>query len=342
MKLLTRYVIREHAGPLVFALSALTSLLMLQYVARQLANLAGKGLPWSAIGKFFVLSLPFTIAMTLPMAVLVATLYAFGRMAAEHEITAFKASGVRVRSLMAPVLVCALLLSLFMVWFNDQLLPRTNHALRILNNDIAKTKPTLALKEQVMNPITDQFFMRVARVDARTNRMYDVTIYDLRKGPERQTIYADSGVFLLDAKGEDLQLQLMDGHAQEFVRADPRRLQRSFFRTQTVQLRGIIRQFEATAEDNYRGDREQTVCQMHRTYMENAREFTRLRNAYIDQASRAASKGSKTLTVSRDRPPKEVLSTFYCETLLGGFSTMLLPKKAKAQSAQPPVQQPPV
>ncbi len=109
MKLLTRYVIREHAGPLVFALSALTSLLMLQYVARQLANLAGKGLPWAAIGKFFVLSLPFTVAMTLPMAVLVATLYAFGRMAAEHEITAFKASGVRVRSLMAPVLVCAFL-----------------------------------------------------------------------------------------------------------------------------------------------------------------------------------------------------------------------------------------
>ena len=88
MKLVTRYVVREHVGPLLFALSALTSLLMLQYVARQLANLAGKGLPWKAIAQFFVLSLPFTIAMTLPMAVLVATLHAFGRMAAEHEITA--------------------------------------------------------------------------------------------------------------------------------------------------------------------------------------------------------------------------------------------------------------
>lgn len=342
MKLLTRYVIREHAGPLVFALSALTSLLMLQYVARQLANLAGKGLPWAAIGKFFVLSLPFTIAMTLPMAVLVATLYAFGRMAAEHEITAFKASGVRVRSLMAPVLVCACLLSLVMVWFNDQLLPRTNHALRILNSDIARTKPTLALKEQVMNPITDQFFMRVARVDARTNRLYDVTIYDLRKGPERQTIYADSGVFLLDASGEDLQLQLMDGHAQEFLRGDARRLQRTYFRTQTVQLRGIVQQFEATAEDNYRGDREQTVCQMHRAYMENAREFKRLRNEYMDQAGRLAGKG-KLITVSRDRPGKEVLSSFYCETLGSRLAQLFLPKKARAQAVQPPAgQQPPV
>lgn len=341
MKLLTRYVIREHAGPLVFALSALTSLLMLQYVARQLANLAGKGLPWAAIGKFFVLSLPFTVAMTLPMAVLVATLYAFGRMAAEHEITAFKASGVRVRSLMAPVLACAFLLSLFMVWFNDQLLPRTNHELRILNSDIARTKPTLALKEQVMNPITDQFFMRVARVDARTNRMYDVTIYDLRKGPERQTIYADSGVFLLDARGEDLQLQLMDGHAQEFLRGDAKRLQRTYFRTQTVQLRGIVQQFEATAEDNYRGDREQTVCQMHRTYMENAREFKRLRDEYMDQAGRLAGKG-KLITVSRDRPGKELLSTFYCETLGSRLAQLFLPKKARAQAVQPPAgQQPP-
>jgi len=341
VKLLTRYVIREHAGPLVFALSALTSLLMLQYVARQLANLAGKGLPWAAIGKFFVLSLPFTVAMTLPMAVLVATLYAFGRMAAEHEITAFKASGVRVRSLMAPVLVCAFLLSLFMVWFNDQLLPRTNHELRILNSDIARTKPTLALKEQVMNPITDQFFMRVARVDARTNRMYDVTIYDLRKGPERQTIYADSGVFLLDARGEDLQLQLMDGHAQEFLRGDAKRLQRTYFRTQTVQLRGIVQQFEATAEDNYRGDREQTVCQMHRTYMENAREFKRLRDEYMDQAGRLAGKG-KLITVSRDRPGKELLSTFYCETMGSRLAQLFLPKKARAQAVQPPAgQQPP-
>jgi lipopolysaccharide export system permease protein len=256
-------------------------------------------------------------------------------MAAEHEITAFKASGVRERSLMAPVVLCALLLSLFKVWFNDQLLPRTNHALRILNNDIAKTKPTLALKDQVMNPITEQFFLRVARTDANTNRMYDVIIYDLRKGAERQTIYADSGLFLLDAAGENLQLQLFDGHAQEFVRGDARKLQRSFFRTQTVQLRGIVKQFEATKEDGYRGDREQTVCQMHQTYIENAKEFTRLRGDYMDNAGRLAGKG-KLITVTRDRPKKEILATFYCERLLGGLSSLLLPKKAKAQSVQPP------
>ena len=80
MKIITRYVLREHLGPLVFALTALTSLLMLQFVARQLGNLVGKGLPWRVIGEFFVLSLPFTVAMTLPMAVLVADLNKDGKL----------------------------------------------------------------------------------------------------------------------------------------------------------------------------------------------------------------------------------------------------------------------
>ncbi len=343
VKLVTRYVVREHVGPLLFALSALTSLLMLQYVARQLANLAGKGLPWSAIGKFFVLSLPFTIAMTMPMAVLVATLFTFGRMAAEHEITAFKASGVRVRTLMTPVLLCAFLLSIAMVAFNDQVLPRANHELRILQNDIAKTKPTLALRDQSMNAITDQFFMRVARSDASTNKLYDVVIYDLTRGLERKTIYADSGLIALSPNGEDLLIRLFDGYSQEFVRGDPKRLQRSFFVDQTVKQSGITRGFETTTSDDFRSDREMTVCQMHRRYATDAVEFRRVRQEYIMYASRLVAPGTKTLTAPGDRPAQEGLARFYCVTL----PSLFMPKSAAAQPpvvtpAQPPVVTPPV
>jgi lipopolysaccharide export system permease protein len=340
VKLLTRYVIRERVGPLIFSLSAMTSLLMLQYVARQLANLAGKGLPWGAIGRFFVLSLPFTVAMTMPMAVLMATLYAFGRMAAEHEITALKASGVRVRSLMMPVLWCALLLSMFMVWFNDQVLPASNHKLRILQGDIGRTKPTLALKDQVLNPLSDQFFMRVARTDAATNRMWDVNIYDLRKGNERKTIYADSGVFSVASNGQDLQMQLYNGYVQEFTRGDMRRLQRTYFTTQTVKVGGITQGFQTTKTDGFKGDREMSVCEMHVRYRGDAAEFHRIRREYVDYAFRLAKKGQK-VTAPRDRPEADPLATFYCEQFLGRAEKLLLPAKAGAQPpAQPPTQSP--
>jgi lipopolysaccharide export system permease protein len=333
VKLLTRYIIREHVGPLVFALSALTSLLMLQYVARQLANLAGKGLPWAAIGEFFVLSLPFTIAMTMPMAVLVATLYAFGRMAAEHEITAFKASGVRVRTLMAPVLACAFALSIGMIWFNDQVLPAANHRLRILQQDIARTKPTVALREQAMNMITEMFFMRVARVNAETNRIYDVVMYDLSKGIERKTIYADSGVISLDPNGRDMVIKLYDGFAQEFVRGESHRLQRSFFQTQTVRQKGIAQGFEnSSGSDAFKGDREMTVCEMHRRYRSDAVDVERVRQEYISNTDRLRKVNGQRIAPPRARPRAEPLATLYCEQFLGRLAGIFLPKKAEAQS----------
>ena len=66
MKILHKYILKEHVGPLVFSLSALTSLLLLNYIARQFGQLVGKGLPWSVILEFLALSIPFTVAMTLP------------------------------------------------------------------------------------------------------------------------------------------------------------------------------------------------------------------------------------------------------------------------------------
>src|SRR5687767_12799556 len=138
VKIINRYVLKEHLGPLLFALTALTSLLLLNYIAKRFGQLVGKGLPWGVIGEFFLLSIPFTVAMTIPMAVLVATLYAFSRLAAENEITALKASGVGMTRLMIPVLFGAAFLALLMIGFNDQVLPRANHRLRVLQTHIGR------------------------------------------------------------------------------------------------------------------------------------------------------------------------------------------------------------
>src|SRR5207248_2878702 len=111
-------------------------------------DLVGKGLSWSVILQFFALSLPYTIAMTAPMAVLVAVLYAFSRLAGENEVTAFKAGGVSARALLRPVLIASIFVALVMLAFLDQVLPTSNHQLSVLQMSIMRTKPTFALKEQ--------------------------------------------------------------------------------------------------------------------------------------------------------------------------------------------------
>ena len=264
MKILHKYVLKEHFGPLVFALSALTSLLLLNYIARQFGNLVGKGLPWSVILEFLALSVPFTVAMTLPMAVLVSTLYAFSRLASENEVTAMKASGVGLAKLLIPVMMGGAILALLMIVFNDQILPRANHRLATLQGDIASKKPTFALKEQVINEVSKgRLAIRAARIDRASNRMFDVTLYDIQDQTARRTIYADSGDLHLTPDSANLQLDLYDGEMVETTQREPGRLQRLFFASNRVIVEGVGNTLQRSEEgDKYKSDRERTICDM--------------------------------------------------------------------------------
>jgi len=261
VKILSRYVLREHLGPLAFALTALTSLLLLNFIAKRFGDLVGKGLPASVIAEFFLLALPFTVAMTLPMAVLVAVLYAFSRLASESEITALKASGVGMGRIMLPVLGGATVLAIGMVYFNDVVLPEANHRLRILTTDIGRTKPTFALREQVINEVVPgRLFLRARRIDKANSRLHEVVIYDFGDGSKRRTIVADSGD--LELRGDDLSLMLFHGTMTEIPAATPTQLTRLAYTTDRITMRGVANSFSRDSADTYKSEREMGVCEM--------------------------------------------------------------------------------
>ena len=272
MRLLSRYLLRECVGPFVFALGALTGLMLLNQIARDFSDLVGKGLSWGVIGEVFALSIPFIVAMTLPMAVLVAVLYAFSRLGADNEVTALKASGINLVRLVLPVLAAGAGLAAVNFAFNDQVLPRTNHKLRTLTVDIARKKPTFELKEQMVNAvIPGQFYLRAGRIDQATDRLREVVIYDLANSERRRTIYADSGFMRFAIAGErtDLHLTLFDGFVHDYDRAQPGLFRRIFFHTDYVRLRGVTNQFQRTGEDTYKGDREMSICEMDASVRES-------------------------------------------------------------------------
>ena len=287
MKILSRYVLREHLGPLAFALTALTSLLLLNFIAKRFGDLVGKGLPSSVIAEFFLLAIPFTVAMTLPMAVLVAVLYAFSRLASESEVTALKASGVSMARIMAPVLAGATVLAIGMVLFNDFVLPAANHRLRILQTDIGRTKPTFALREQVINEIaTGRLFLRARRIDKASNRLHEVVIYDFGDGSKRRTIVADSGDLTLVGDG-DLKLLLYHGTMTEIPNATPTQLTRLRFATNTITQRGVANSFSRDSADSYKSEREMGVCEMQQMVFNAEKDLYRERRSAMQTQRRA-------------------------------------------------------
>jgi lipopolysaccharide export system permease protein len=105
-----------------------------------------------------------------------------------------KASGISVVRLVLPVLGGAAVVSVLAFIWSDQLLPRSNHALRTLSVDIQRMKPSFTLREQVINEVQPQrFFLRASRIDQTSNKLRGVSIYDLEDPDRRRVIRADSG-----------------------------------------------------------------------------------------------------------------------------------------------------
>jgi lipopolysaccharide export system permease protein len=193
--------------------------------------------------------------------------------------------------LVRPAIIGAALLTVFMVWFNDQVLPRANHRLARLQGDIARVKPTLALNEQVINEIQrGQLYLRAARIDPATNRMRDVVIYDLSDPTRRRTIVADSGMLAFNATGEDLVLTLHSGNMLEMTPQEPERLQRNFFTTDLLKVRGVAARLDRDdrGRQAFKSDRELTVCELmdrvQGAEYERTAAWHRLRSAEADGA----------------------------------------------------------
>jgi lipopolysaccharide export system permease protein len=266
MRILTRYLLRAHLGPFLFAFTALTGVVLINVLAKRLAELAGKGLPLGVILDFFILALPAAVALTFPMAVLVAVLYTFSSFTAENEIMALKASGVDLRRMLVPLLVVAGMITGLMTWFNDRVLPEANYRWSQLYLDIARKTPTLILSPQTLNRISPSnamgqvFYMRAARVEPGTNRLFDVSIYDVTNPMMVRTIYADSGRALFNRAQTDLVMTLFNGHMREVSVDNPRMFTRVDFKEQRFGIPGIGNMLQVDGKGSgYRGDREMTI-----------------------------------------------------------------------------------
>lgn len=291
MRILTRYLLRAHLGPFLFALSVLTGLLLVNTVAKRFEEMAGKGLGVGVIAEVFLLSLPYTLALTLPMSVLVAVLYVFSQLTIDNEITALKASGINLLRFAAPLFLVGVIISGGMLYFNDQILAESNHRLRNLLIDIARKSPTLELKEQVINEIRTEgargrYYLQPARIDAATNRLYDLVIYDLSSADRSRTIYADSGKMAFNEARIDLYLTLYDGWVHERENAEPNRFNRIFFEEQLIRIPEVGNQLERMG-GGVRGDREMTIGmladEVDRRRDELARIHERVRNDLVAQ-----------------------------------------------------------
>jgi lipopolysaccharide export system permease protein len=258
MKILTKYILREHVGPFIFGIATIMFIFLLNIVFRDLGRILGKGLPVVVVLQFFGLNLAWILALAIPMAVLIASLMAFGRLASDREIDAMKASAVPVHQLFRPILAAAAVLAVFMVQFNNSILPEFNHRLKMLYFDITRTKPAISLDPNVFYNEIPNYSILVQKIDQKKNLLKGVFINDTSDPRYNKTVVAESGNLIFLKQEEKIVFTLFNGEVHEVEKQNVQQYRRMKFQKQSISISvpGMALEHNTFQE---RGDREKTT-----------------------------------------------------------------------------------
>ena len=183
-------------------------------------------------------------------------------MEGDFEITAVKASGIPLSRVMAPLLVCAVLLAGGMTWFNNTVLPQSNHHLQVLLTGIGRKKPTFNLREHTINEVLpSHVYVHPGMIDREESVVHDVAIYDERNGQESRSIYATRGKMGFSEEGEDLYFDLEDGVVQVRMNERPHAFRRIAFERMLLKIPDVANGLERDTAA-IRGDREMNIADM--------------------------------------------------------------------------------
>ena len=261
MRILQRYILREHIAPFFFAFFVITFLLIIDYVPKIIDHVIDKDLSIWVVLELIGLNLAWMLALSIPMSVLVATLMAFGRLSSDFEVTAIKASGVNLFHILLPLFLAGTVLTYGMVEFNDKILPDLNKQARQLWGDIAAMRPTLSFQSGIFISDIPGYLILIDKIDHATSRVEGVRITDTKVASKPRIIVAKYGYLKMTDNGKNMQFTLYDGQLHSLDINEPENYRKLDFKNQVINISDagseLVRQ-----DSEYRTDREMPIKQL--------------------------------------------------------------------------------
>jgi lipopolysaccharide export system permease protein len=194
MKKLHLFVLKTYTGPLVSTFFVVVFILLMQFLWKYIDDLIGKGLEFSVIAELLLYTSAGLVPLALPLAILLSSLMTFGNMGENFELTALKSAGISLQRIMSPLILLTIIISIGAFYFSNNVLPYTNLKMRSLLWDVQQQRPEMQIREGIFYNGIDNYRIKIADRNYRTNMMYDIKIYDHsdKRGNTKVTV-ADSG-----------------------------------------------------------------------------------------------------------------------------------------------------
>ena len=220
MRILNRYILKEILTHALLGLALFTFVLFARDVGRLLELLVRRSASFGTVIWLFLLTLPPTLALTIPMAVLVGILIGLSRMASDSEVTAVRAAGLSVARFVVPVAAFALVGAALSSFTSIYLAPRAVRELVRIQNALAASQVPANIQPRVFEESFPNLVLYVNDVRGDGSDWRGVFLADLASKNGPTVTFAERGRVLPDSGGNKLQLHLVNGSRHE-VRPEP-------------------------------------------------------------------------------------------------------------------------
>jgi lipopolysaccharide export system permease protein len=211
VKILDRYILCELLVPFALGLAIFTSILLIVRILKLVEMVVNRGVPLTQILRLFSYILPAFLEVTVPMALLLAILVAFGRLSSDSEIVALRAAGIGLYRLLIPVGAFSMLVAALTLGLSMYARPWGNGLLRTGLYDIVRTRAVAGIKPKIFNDEFNGLVIYVDQIQPATDELDGVLISDVREPSMRNTIYADTGRLFSNEDRHTLTLRLENG-----------------------------------------------------------------------------------------------------------------------------------
>jgi len=206
VKTLHTYLTRQILASLVMTVGVFTLVLLLGNVLREILTLlVNRQATIGVVAQAVSLLVPFVWVFALPMGMLTATLLIFGRFSADQELTAVRASGISLLSLVTPVLLLSLALCALSALVNLEIAPRSRVAYKNLIDTLRFEFSNALLPEGRVIKDFPGYLFYIGK--NRKGDLKDVIVHNMA---EDYTVLAPRGRLDLDIPNQQINLHLFD------------------------------------------------------------------------------------------------------------------------------------
>ena len=221
MKILDKYIIKSYFLRLIGVFAICFIIFIIQTFWLYVDELAGKGLDIFTIGKFFVYFSPKLVPLVLPLSVLLASLMTYGTLSENSEFIAMKSNGISIIRSMVGLLIFHVFLGIGAFYFSNHVVTYGELKSYNLRKNLAKLKPTLAIREGIFNDIGDMNIKVSRKYGDNEQYLEDIILHKISIDDKvnRIVIKAESGEITSNNEYY-LQLILKNGNRYEEVIAE--------------------------------------------------------------------------------------------------------------------------